>query len=219
MKLFLLFLIYILSIYSYSFSISRSEIINLVKNNILLKNGIDSVEVKIYSPEKKIKKLRGKRIIMTTKLSHGFKSYQRFKLIGENFSCTLTFNIKFYKKIPISRDDLKKGDIISISNIEYKMIDISSMTNFIDNDKFIIGKMTKRNFNKGNFFQKASLKLVPLVIKDGNVKVIVKNSLINLSFETKAFSSGYKGEKIYFMNPFNSKLQLGTVIGVGTVQL
>ena len=201
------------------FGISRSEIIEVIKNDIYNSYDVDSVDVEIYSPKKTVDSFVGKKFLMISQQSHGLKNHQRYKLICDGYSKSITVKVDFYKNIPVAREFIDKNSIVSKEDIEYRLMKISSKNAFVRADEKVIGKLTKRTFKKGSYFQEASLKEVPLVIKDRDVTVVVENSLINLSFEAKAFNSGYAGERIYFRNPFNGELQLGTVVALNLIKL
>ena len=214
-KIFLLIIISFTTIYS----IGNKELISLVENNILENYKVDSVLVEIYSPKKLVNSLSEKEVLYVSKLTHGYKSFQKFKVVGDGFSKRVTFRVSFYKELPIANKALSKDDVIKRSNIEYKLINISETKSFMEDENLIIGKMCKRSFKKGEHFQKQSLKKTPLVVKDSPVKVVVQNKLVNLSFDTVAFGSGYKGDRVYFRNPFSGELQLGTVVALNLIKL
>lgn len=211
--------LFILFCFSSIYSVGREELISLVTKNICENYKVDSVDVEIYSPEKVISSLTDKQVLYVSKATHGYKSFQKYKIICDGFSKKITFKINFYKELPVAKEELLKDKVIEFRDISYEMINISEAKNFIEDENLIIGKMCKRKFRKGDYFQKPSLKDTPLVIKDASVKVVVKNNLVNLSFDAVAFGSGYKGDRVYFRNPFSGELQLGTVVALNLIKL
>ena len=201
------------------FGIENQKVIEMVKTDILKNYDIDSVDVEIYSPKKIMDSFKGRTLLMVTQQSHGLKNHQRYKVICDGFSKNVTVKVAFYKVIPVAREFIDKNTMVVKEDIEYKLMKVSAKNAFVSDQEKVVGKLTKRCFKKGSYFQEASLKDVPLVMKDREVTVMVQNSLLSLSFETKAFNSGYEGEKVYFRNPFSGKLQLGTVVALNLIKL
>ncbi len=211
----------ILSLFLFSslFGATKEEIVCLVKHDLLEKYKIDSVSVEIYSPQKQLDTFKDKEILAVTKTTYGYKPFQKYKLICDGFSKKITFKVAFYKEITVAKTSLQKDNVITESDVDYKLVNISELKNFVEHKNDVIGKMAKRVFNEKEPFQKASLKEVPLVRKDEAVQVVVKNSSVQLSFDTIAISSGYEGERVYFRNPFSGELQLGTVVAYNLIKL
>ncbi len=223
MKLFLKSIIFIFFLTSIGFPenllypIPRQEFFNLVKSylNTLLKNSNNTkyklttfymnLPEKVYLPLDYKIELKFKDKVSTTcqnfnlrvYIPLGNKTYAKFSGI---------FCYKILIKAYKANRFIKRGEIITFSDISPTFVPSSQKNYVLANKKDIIGKEAKVNIRKNQVIYKYYI-TKPRIIKRGDIIHLVayKNGIL-VDIQVLALSSGGKQDYIYVKNPSSGKV-------------
>lgn len=123
-------------------------------------------------------------------------------------------------QLPVLKDPLRQGDVISSSDIEYVDIRTNAISaNMIVDANKLVGQTPRRGI--------AAMKPVmlgdvqaPLVVKKGDlVTMVLKSNIISLTAQGRAMENGAAGDTIRVMNTSSKQVLGATVTGPQTVNI
>ncbi len=196
---------------------------SIVKDSLISK---DTTIIKLvltpYSSLNKIKKISPLDIKKIEILPQKTRKYLSVKLLLKNKKFVFfKFEIEKYKKVPVLKKIVQKGEKISSDIIIEKVINISNYNaqDIIYDKNKLIGKIADVALIDNTPIRESQIKTPPLVKSGETIKVIFNYSkYVTITFTTKALNSGKLRDKILYKNPFNKKLEYGIIIGKGKVK-
>jgi len=123
-------------------------------------------------------------------------------------------------EVPVLRDTLRRGELISKNDISYLKLRVSTVRgNVIANASDLIGQTPKRNISAMKPIYFSDIK-PPMFIKRGDLVLINFNSkYMSISTQGKAIGNGFKGDLIRIENLKSKKIITAVVTGYKTASI
>ena len=129
---------------------------------------------------------------------------------------SLTLTARYYPvmQVPVLTQTMRKGDVISKSDIEYIAMRSDAVTSAILMDeKDLLGKTPRRGISAGRPMIASDVQLPELVAKGDIVTMMLQNGALSLTVQGKALDDGAKGETVRIMNTASNKVVEAVVLG------
>lgn len=115
----------------------------------------------------------------------------------EKAAINLWIKIEIYKDIVIAKDRIKRGSLISSSDIELSKREISLLPQkYFSEIESIVGKISKGTIYQGSVVYEWMIKEMPEVFKGSKIKILAKGDGILVEAEGSALQDGRIGDKI-----------------------
>lgn len=211
-------------------AILKSDFIkNQIKKNVeasLNNKNIDKAEVNIKNIPYKTINIPDGRIEIRT--SGNIRSYSSSSILKTEIlvndkkvkSFCTSADIKIYDNVWVSKDNLRKGAILSWSNLslEKKQINVFSK-NALKNDFNPVGFQVTRSLKSGDILDKKFVKKIPLIVKDSPVSIIFKTPYVSVTLPGMALEEGNIGDFIRVKNKQYKKNFVGKIVGNNIIKV
>ncbi|MCE9507272.1 MAG: flagellar basal body P-ring formation chaperone FlgA [Alphaproteobacteria bacterium] len=132
----------------------------------------------------------------------------------------VTGKVYFIHQVPVLREPLHQGDVISSGDIDYidvRAADIAASV-ILEADK-LVGQTPRRGLAAMKPVMAGDVRL-PVLIKKGDlVTMLLKSDLINLTAQGRALDNGAAGDAIHVMNTTSKQVIDAVVAGPQTVNI
>lgn len=154
------------------------------------------------------------------KKSQRFKSVIRFGSATKNELITIKGRYKIMVEIPVLREKMAKGSVISEHDLTTVKIDKKKLRhNNITNSKLIAGKMLTRALQPFKPIRANSLDRKIIISKRDNVEVIFETPFIKLRTSGIALDNGAEGDLIRIRNVTSNKIVQAKIDNIGVVRV
>ena len=135
-------------------------------------------------------------------------------------SIPVGFAVKAYKDVQLLARDLKKHQVIGLSDLTSATADVAGLkNNAVYNGKKLLGSITKRRLIKGRILKLSDVLPGPDVVKGDVVNVVSKVGIISITGKALALSHGYTGQMIVVKNEQSGMTYNAFVSGKGLLRV
>lgn len=138
----------------------------------------------------------------------------------QTWSLYLPAQVSIYKEVPIAAQDLMRGAVVTLEDISYQEVNISSFRQQIITDiNSLIGQEVKRNLGKGTTFTTSALDAPTVIRRNDLIDIETQVGSIKVTAPGIALSDGRLGQVIRAKNSQSDRILNGTVIASGRVRV
>lgn len=118
------------------------------------------------------------------------------------------------------RQNLARGNVLQLSDLESRRINISRLTNgyFIDKNE-VQGKILKRSLRRGDVLTNGMLDVRKLVKRGDIVTIMVSSNTLAIRVKGRALMDGRKGDMIRVKNQSSKREIQAIVVAIGIVKI
>ncbi len=129
-------------------------------------------------------------------------------------------NIIRYTEVLTMRQNLARGNVLQLSDLESRRINISRLTNgyFIDKNE-VQGKILKRSLRRGDVLTNGMLDVRKLVKRGDIVTIMVSSNTLAIRVKGRALMDGRKGDMIRVKNQSSKREIQAIVVAIGIVKI
>lgn len=132
---------------------------------------------------------------------------------------SIRVELKASAEIAVTTSALRRGAILSATDVEMRYRDISKFKEPIFDQAEIVGKRMKRSVRHGDPLQKHQIEFPPVIKRGERVVIQAVSKGLSLSAAGEARQDGRSGEAIRVMNSSSRKVVLCQVVGPGLVKV
>ena len=132
----------------------------------------------------------------------------------------LTSHIEVFKDIYVAKKLLRKGAVVTSSDLTLKKTNITSLhKRYLSNKTGIINQSVKRTIAKGDLFTTNNLTDQLLIKKGDLINIIASNRGFVINMKGTALANGSEGQRITVKNSRTKRIVQGTVTDKATVRV
>jgi flagella basal body P-ring formation protein FlgA len=132
---------------------------------------------------------------------------------------SIRIEIEAMAEIAVAKEGLRRGTLLTESQIEMRYQDISRLSEPIFNSADAVGKIVKRSVRLGEPLQGQQVEYPPLVKRGERVVIEVQHAGMTLSAVGEARQDGREGESIKVVNIGSSREVISQVVAPGLVRV
>lgn len=185
----------------------RIQILEIMPNNVALESRLLELPVQVDLSEIR------ERGVSNIKLHYRDEMGRLVRLIE------LPVRLYIERRVPVARQDLRQGQQIEASDVEWVWRDSSSVGNTQSHAEELIGAEVRSFVAKGSVIESARLQPRTLVRRGERVQVFVLGSGISVQGFGVAQESGVRGQTIRLLNPSSRKEIYGVITSAQTVEV
>lgn len=174
-------------------------------------------------PYKKIDLPDGKVEVKTSVNLNFFSSYTVSKVnISVNGETVKTFGvpvrIHVFDKVWVAKDIINNGELLSNSNLELEIKDISVLVENATREDFSFDNLkTKRAYKAGDIIDKRYIAKIPNIVRNSIVSIIFQSKNFTMTLSGEALEDGNIGDYIRVRNKQYKKDYIGRIIDVNQI--
>ncbi len=132
---------------------------------------------------------------------------------------SIRIEVEAMAEIAVARESLRRGEVLTESQIEMRYQDISRLSEPIFDVADAVGKMVRRTVRHGEPLQAQQIEFPPLIKRGERVVIEVQQAGMTLSAIGEARQDGREGESIKVINTGSSREVITRVVAPGLVRV
>ncbi len=204
--------------------ITPDEVINAVKNSLVLEQGLDlqvrevswsnSYVIPIGATEIKIERL-------------GLPTSGRMPIrvsvdVDEDLATRFlaTARVDDWRAVPVVNRTMERGEMIANADISLVRMNMSDQpADLASDDQTVVGKRTKQRINAGAPLRLSQIDVPPTVAKGSRVTMLFENGGLRVTAVGLALEDGQIGQDLNLKNESSGKTVRGRIIGESMVKV